>query len=226
MEILLDTANVKSIQEIISTFPIKGVTTNPSILAKGGTNVKDTLAQIHKTIGKERSLHIQTTATTADGMVKQAKQLSTKFGANFYIKIPVTRQGIKAIMLCKAEGIKVTATAIFTPMQALTAALAGADYVAPYVDRLDNITSDGVAVVSQIAELFSVHKLKTKILAASFKNVQQVLGVAMNGADAVTISEDLCEKLLFHPYTDKSINDFESDWNGKFGKAEITDFVE
>ena len=127
--------------------------------------------------------------------------------------------------MCKNADINVTATAIFTPMQALLAAQSGADYVAPYINRMDNIVSDGVDVVAHIAKLFSVQDEKTKILAASFKNVQQVYGTVVNGAHAVTISGELCKELLFHPYTEKSLDDFRSDWEKKFGKREITDFV-
>lgn len=225
MKILLDTADVKTIEAILPFYPIAGVTTNPSILAKDSADVKATLLKIREVLGNERELHIQTTATVAEEMLAQAKKMKATFGANFCIKIPINEQGLKAITLCRNAGINVTATAIFTPMQALMAAMAGASYVAPYVDRLDNIIANGVDVVAQISELFEIHNMETEILAASFKNVQQIYDVAANGAQAATINGELCKKLLFHPYTDKSLKDFESDWKKKFGAAEITDLL-
>ena len=225
IKILLDTANVQVIKEIAENYPIDGVTTNPSVLAKECDNIEDTLMSISKIIGENRFFHIQTTAAAAQEMFVQAKKMKSVFGANFYVKIPITEQGLKAIALCKNADINVTATAIFTPMQALLAAQSGADYVAPYINRIDNIVSDGVDVVAQIAKIFSVQDVKTRILAASFKNVQQVYGTVVNGAHAVTISGELCKELLFHPYTEKSLDDFRSDWEKKFGKREITDFI-
>jgi fructose-6-phosphate aldolase 2 len=225
MKILLDTANIKTIKEILPYFPISGFTTNPSILAKESSDVKETLLSLRELAGDEKSIHTQVTAVDTDGIVEQAKKLKEFLGGNFYAKIPITLDGLRAIPICKAAGINCTVTAIFTPMQALTAGLAGADYVAPYVDRLDNITSHGVHVVSEIVELFRLYNLKTQVLAASFKNVQQVYDVASTGAHASTLNGELCMKLLFHPYTDKSLEDFTSDWKRKYGDAEITDFI-
>jgi len=224
MKIFLDTANVDEINALIPYYPISGITTNPSILAKE-SNLKDCITKLQKLCGDEKALHIQTTASDAKEMFEQAKALKKTVGNNFYIKIPANEQGLKAVAMCKAAGIKTTVTAVFTPMQALTAALVGADYVAPYVDRLDNINANGVTVVKEILELLKAHDLKTQVLAASFKNLQQIYLVAALGVHAVTISPDLCKKLLFHPYTDKSLQDFERDWKNKFGKAQITDFI-
>jgi fructose-6-phosphate aldolase 2 len=224
MKILLDTANIETIEKILPYFPIDGFTTNPSILAKESCDVKDTLVKLRELAGKDRTVHAQVTAVHADEMLEQAKKLKDFIGDNFYAKIPITLEGLRAIPLCKAAGINCTVTAIFTPMQALTAGLAGADYVAPYVDRLDNITSHGVYVVKEIADLFKIYNLKTQVLAASFKNVQQIYEVASTGVHAVTINGELCMKLLFHPYTDKSLEDFASDWKHKFGDVEITSF--
>lgn len=225
MKILLDTANTVAIEQILPYFPIAGFTTNPSILAKETDDVNKTLLRLKALAGKKLMLHVQATAADTDGIVEQAKRLKSFLGGHFYVKIPITLQGLRAIPLCKAEGIGCTVTAIFTPMQALMAGLSGADYVAPYVDRLDNITSNGVHVVEEIVDLFKTYNLPTQVLAASFKNVQQVYNVASMGAHAVTVSPDLCMKLLFHPYTDKSLEDFDIDWRSKFGDKEITDLI-
>lgn len=226
MKILLDTANAETIKEVLPFFPIAGITTNPSILAGSNKDVKDTIIKLRELSSDNISLHVQVTAEKARDMVEQAKALKKIVGNNFYVKIPITQQGLQAIRICKEAGINCTATAIFTPMQALMAALCGADFVAPYVNRLDNINCSGAEVVKQIVELLDAHKLKTQVLAASFKNVQQVYDVAAAGAHAVTITPDLCRELLFHPYTDKSLKDFNTDWKNKFGKHEITDLIE
>lgn len=225
MKILLDTANTKKIEEILPYFPVAGFTTNPSILAKESDDVGATLRKMRELAHGELMIHAQVTAVSAADILAQAKQLKDFMGPNFYVKIPITLQGLRAIPMCKAAGINVTVTAIFTPMQALMAGMAGADYVAPYVDRLDNITSNGVHVVREIIELFEHYNLNTKVLAASFKNVQQVYNVASMGAQAATVGADLCMKLLFHPYTDKSLEDFDIDWRSKFGDTEITDLL-
>ena len=145
MKILLDTANISTIKEILPFFPIAGFTTNPSILARESADVKQTLEAMRDLADGKRMVHAQVTATTAEDILEQAKRLQDFMGPNFYAKIPITLQGMRAIPMCKAAGIHVTVTAIFTPMQALMAGMAGADYVAPYVDRLDNITSNGVS---------------------------------------------------------------------------------
>lgn len=225
MQILLDTANLPLIEQVLPYFPISGFTTNPSILAKESDDVKHTLSRLKELAGGKRAIHAQVTASIADEIVEQAKQMQDFIGPNFYAKIPITLQGLKAVPKCKEAGINCTVTAVFTPMQALMAAMAGADYVAPYVDRLDNITSNGVTVVKEIIDLFNTFNLETKVLAASFKNVQQVFNVASMGAHASTLNCDLCMKLLFHPYTDKSLEDFEIDWNSKFGDNQITDLL-
>ena len=225
MKILLDTANLDQISSVLPYMPIDGVTTNPTILSKESDDVYHTLSEM-KRLMDGRMIHSQTTAYDCHGMLEQAKKLTDFIGPNFYIKIPMTLQGLRAVQMCKAEGLKVTVTAIFTPMQALLAAKCGADYVAPYVDRLDNITSDGVSVVGEIVRLLDNYCYDTQVLAASFKNVQQVYNVASQRAHTATVNAQLCEKLIFHPYTDKSLEDFDMDWRVKFGDKQITDFLE
>jgi len=226
MKLLLDTVNTRVIEEILPYYPVAGFTANPTIFAKESCDVKETLVRLRELAGSERMVHAQVTAADAGGILEQAKRLREFFGGNFYAKIPMTDEGLKAISLCKAAGVNCTVTAIFTPMQALLAAMKGADFVAPYIDRLDNITSDGVNVVKEIVNLFRLYDVKAHVLAASFKNVQQVFSVALTGANAVTVNGDLCKKRRFHPYTDKALEDFKSDWVSKFGDAEITDFLD
>ena len=224
MQILLDTADINKIKSVLPYFPIDGVTTNPSILSKEAKDVKGTLTEIRELIGPDRLLFAQATAHDSAGIVAQAETLTKELGPNFYTKIPITLQGLRAVTMCKERGLKTLVTAIFTPMQALMAAKAGADYVAPYVDRLDNITSDGAAVVGEIVDLYRQYGYDTKVLAASFKNIQQVYNAASLGAHGVTVTAALCEKLIFHPYTDKSLEDFDIDWRSRFGDKGIDEF--
>ena len=205
---LLDTANVKEIEDHIENYPVSGVTTNPSLLAREGESLCSLAKGIRRVIGPGRMLHLQTMCDDFERIVREGLSLQKLVGGAFYVKVPVDKAGIKAIMLLKKAGVGVTATSIFTQQQALVAARAGADFVAPYVNRLDNISGGGVAVVSDIAELFKMHGISTRILAASFKNVEQVHRVSMAGAHCATLAPELLERLIYHPLTDISIDEF------------------
>lgn len=223
MLLLLDTANLEKIKKLNDLFPINGVTTNPSIISKENRDFFEILKDIRKIIGKDKMLHAQVLGTTSQDIVNEAKYLYKEIGGNLFIKIPVIPQGIKAIKILKDEGIKVTATAVFTPMQALIAAQAGADFVAPYVNRLDNIAADGLKVVEEILKMFKEYGLNTKVLAASFKNVEQIHKSALMGVDSVTASPDIVEKLIYHPLTDWSVEQFINDWENVYGEGKRID---
>ena len=154
MQYIVDSAHLEEIRECVEFYPLDGVTTNPTIISKEHSDFVKLIKEIRAIIGAERMLHIQTTATTSEAIVKEAVALMEAVGGDFYIKVPISPEGLKATMALKRMGIKVTETAIFTPQQALIAAKAGASYIAPYVNRLDNIVSDGVHVVSEIVEMF------------------------------------------------------------------------
>lgn len=170
--------------------------------------MKEAIADIRACIGKELMLHVQTISLLANDIVNEAIALQEVAKGNFYAKIPVSQQGIKAIKILKKMGFQVTATAIFTQQQALIAAKAGADFVAPYVNRLDNISSDGIGVVEDIMRLINIYELNTRVLAASFKNVEQVHKVSLTGAHVATINPELFNHLIYHPLTEISINEF------------------
>ena len=218
---LLDTAEIEKIEKAFELYPLDGVTTNPSIIAKENKDFISLLNQIRDIIGEDKMLHVQVLAEKAEKMIKEAKYLNNKIGGNLYIKIPVTDQGIKAIKNLGNE-IKITATAIFTPQQALMAAKAGADFAAPYVNRISNTNVSGIKVVSEIAQLLKENNLETKILAASFKNIQQIHEVTLNGAQAITAGTELIEKLLEHSGTTASIEQFIKDWEAVYGKGHLT----
>ncbi len=226
MQYIIDTARIEAIKKCAEFYPIDGVTTNPTIISKERTSFTSLIKEIRDIIGPDKMLHIQTTEAEADLIVKEAIALQGVVGGDFYIKIPVSPEGLKATMILSKMGIKVTMTAIFTQQQALIAAKAGAAYVAPYINRLDSIVSDGVHVVEEIVQMFRAHNLSTKVLAASFKNAEQIHKVAMVGGHAVTISPDLFEKLVYHPLTLYAIDDFDADWKGVYGDKKILELIE
>lgn len=179
--------------------------------------------EIRHIIGDEKMLHVQTRAEKAEDMVAKAKLLQERLGGNFYVKIPISEEGLKATMLLKEADINVTVTAIFTPAQALLAAKAGADFVAPYVNRIDNISGDGVGVVTDIVREFSLHNLKTKVLAASFKNSEQVHRCALAGCHSITVTDETLQALISHPMTDNALMRFDNDWKAIYGEKRLAD---
>ena len=221
---ILDTADLAAIKHCNEFYPLSGVTTNPSIIAKEKGDFWQILKEIRGVIGNDKMLHVQTVQTTAKKMVEEAKLIKEKIGGDIYIKIPIGEEGLKAVPMIKNLGIGVTMTAIFTPAQALMAAKAGADFVAPYVNRLDNILGDGTNVVAEIVQQFEIYGLDCKVLAASFKNAEQVHRCALCGCHSVTVSADVLKSLITHPMTDAAVEGFERDWKGVYGDKNILDF--
>lgn len=222
---LIDSADLNAIKRCCNYYPVAGVTTNPTIISREKMDFKKLIYSIREIISDGSMLHVQTTATEAEDIVKEAEMIKEVVGGDFYIKIPITNEGVKATSMCKDRGIGVTMTAIFTQPQALMAASAGADFVAPYINRLDNIVSDGVHVVAEIVDIFDKYKMNTKVLAASFKNVEQVHKVSMTGAQAVTINPELFDMLIYHPLTYYAIDDFTKDWEMVYGDKKVSDLL-
>lgn len=221
---ILDTADLKAIRHCNEFYPLAGVTTNPTIISKEKTDFWPLLEEIRKIIGPEKMLHVQTTQEKAEDIIREAQLLKERLGGNFFIKIPIGEEGLKATMMLKKMGIPVTITAIFTPAQALLAAVAGASFVAPYANRLDNILGDGCAVVAETVNLLKTYGLNCKVLAASFKNAEQVHKCEMAGCHSVTVSDDILKSLVTHPMTDAAIDGFKKDWAGVYGDKTILDF--
>ncbi len=198
MKILIDDANIEAIKALYPVYPIDGVTTNPSILAKSGRQPYDVLKEIRAFIGEEAELHVQVVGRTADAMLADALRIHKELGANTYTKIPTNPAGLEAMKrLRRAQPYAhITATAIYTPMQAFLAAKAGADYAAPYINRIDNLGADGIATAKIIQDMFTNNGLKCEILAASFKNSQQVQALAQYGVGAATIAPAVIEGLI------------------------------
>ena len=218
---MLDCANVAEIRKGMDLFPLAGVTTNPSIVTKEKIDFVKLLTEIRNIIGADKMLHAQVLANNFDDIVKESHYLTEQFGENTYTKIPVTAEGIKAMSFLKNKySRKITATAIFTPQQALMAAEAGADYVAPYINRSENIGIDGPNTVMEIVRLFEVGGIKgCKVLGASFKNTKQVHETILAGAESVTVSYETLNQMIYHPLTDSSINGFIVDWERQYGTS-------
>ncbi len=212
-----DTANIEELKQLFYYFPLEGVTTNPTIIAQEKKPMSVILPELIELV-EDKMLHVQMISEKAEDMLREAKAYKAKYGLgdNYYAKIPVTAEGYKAMPMIKDAGINVTATAIFTQQQALVAARSGADWVAPYVNRLDNISSHGIEVVSNIVDNIKCYGLETKVLAASFKTVDQVHRVSMAGAHAATISFEILERLRSHPMTDMSVDWFTKDAEGLY----------
>lgn len=214
---MADTADLNELRELYAFFPLEGVTTNPTILNQTGLKLTVAIEGIQELVGAGM-VHVQMISAESDDMVREAKKYRSyfDFGDNFYAKIPVTANGYRAMRILKDAGVNVTATAIFTQQQALVAMKAGADFVAPYVSRLDNISSHGIEVVGDIVQNVSEYGLASKVLAASFKTVDQIYRVSMAGAHAATIGPELLYQLIKHPMTDIGVKQFEVDAEGLY----------
>ncbi len=226
MKLLLDTANLNDIRYFNTYYPIEGVTTNPTILAREGGDVIALLKSIREIIGDKKELHLQVTETDYDRIIAEAKALYAMLGPNTFIKIPATDVGLKATSTLSKMGIRITVTAVLSATQAMLAANSGASYVAPYISRLENICDDGVGCAADIVKIFSAGGSKTQVLAASFKTAKEVLDVAVIGCHAATIGSDIMKKLLSHTTTTTSIADFETDWKRAFGDNTLLSLLE
>lgn len=219
MKFLIDDADIDRIKTLYNYYPIDGVTTNPSILAKYGKNPYEALLAIRDFIGNKAELHAQVVSTTAEAMVEEGRKIERILGNNTYIKIPTIPEGLKAMQILRSEGYHVTATAIYTPMQAYLAAKAGAEYAAPYVNRIDNLGADGVTTTKKMQDIYVSNNLQTRILAAGFKNSQQVQELCEYGISCLTIASDVIENLIKNANVTAAVSDFVADFESLCGKG-------
>ena len=219
MKLLIDDANIEKIKRIYEYYAIDGVTTNPSILAKNGKNPYETLKEIREFIGKDAELHVQVVSNTAKEMIEEGHRIVKELGENTYVKIPTVPEGLKAMKQLSKEGYKITATAIYTPIQAYLAAKAGADYTAPYVNRIDNLGTNGIEVTRKIHDIFENNGLKTQILAASFKNSLQVLELCEYGVGASTVAPDIIDAFINNTNISSAVEVFTEDFENLCGKG-------
>ena len=215
MEIYLDTADINEVSKLSQILPIAGVTTNPSIIAQSAQNIETLLPELKNAMGGQGRLFAQVIANDVDTMIEEALRIGN-IADNTVIKIPVTEAGLIAIKQLKQKNMLVLGTAIYTVSQGLMAALAGADYIAPYVSRIDQQGASGVTVVKELQTLISMHNLPTKILAASFKTPCQVVDCLLAGATAVTLSTQLAYSIIRSPIVDQAVNKFADDWQTVF----------
>jgi len=209
MKLFIDTANVNHIREIESWGVICGVTTNPSLIAKEGRNFEEVVKEITSIV--DGPISAEVIDTKAEGMLKEAREL-VKIHPNIVIKIPMTAEGLKATKVLAVEKIKTNVTLIFSAAQALLAARAGATYVSPFLGRLEDIGSDGLNLIEEIAEIFDIHGIATEIIAASIRSPIHVLQVARLGAHIATVPYATLVQMVNHPLTDMGIERFLEDW--------------
>lgn len=209
MKFFIDTANINEIKEAHSMGMVDGVTTNPSLIAKEGRDFKEIITEICGIVDGPISAEVISLDT--EKMIKEARDLAAIHN-NIVVKIPMTVDGLKATRRLAAEGIKTNVTLVFSPLQALMAAKAGATYVSPFIGRLDDISQEGLLLVEQLVEIYSNYAFDTEIIVASVRNPLHVLESALIGADIATIPFNVLAKLAAHPLTDKGIKAFLDDW--------------
>ena len=209
MKFFIDTADVKEIREAHELGLVDGVTTNPSLIAKSGRKFKDVIKEIVSIV--DGPISAEVIALDAPGMIKEGKDLA-KIHKNIVVKLPMTPEGLKACKALTDKGIKTNVTLIFTPMQALLAAKAGASYVSPFVGRLDDISQDGMGIIEEIRTIFDNYGYMAEIIVASVRNPIHVLNSALIGADIATIPYSVMIQLAKHPLTDAGIKKFLEDW--------------
>ena len=209
MKIFIDTANVKEIKEAISLGLIDGVTTNPTLMAKEGRNPQQVLREICDLVSGPVSAEV--IALESVGMVNEARHL-VKLAKNIVVKIPLTKEGLKAVKILTAEGIKTNVTLCFSAVQALLVAKVQATYVSPFIGRLDDIAQEGMNLISDIKKIYANYNYKTQVIVASVRNPMHVVKAALIGADIATIPYAVIEQLIKHPLTDIGINKFLEDY--------------
>ena len=217
MELIIDLSNIEQIKELNDLLTITGVTTNPTILTKSGREAMDVVKDLCEVLSEDQLLFIQTVQTSFEGIMEEAKMISSIRNKNMYVKIPVTHEGLRAIKECKKLGIHTLATAIYTADQAFLAAMNGAEYLAPYTNRMCNY-GDGVQDVKDLIEMLRVNHMPAKVIAASFKNTYQVHELIKAGIQAVTVPCDVLYQMIDHPGTKIAVGEFSVNWQRAYNR--------
>ncbi len=210
MKFFIDTANINQIREAQSFGILDGVTTNPSLVAKEGKDFRAILDEILSIVDGPVSAEV--ISTDFDGIIKEAREYAA-IHKNIVVKVPLIKEGLKAVKLLSSENIKTNVTLCFSPSQALLAAKAGATYISPFVGRLDDISTNGMELISQIIQIYRNYNFDTQVLVASIRHPLHVVEAALMGADVCTIPFNVIDKLFNHPLTDIGLDKFLSDWN-------------
>ena len=209
MKLFIDSGNIKEIESLVPLGIIDGITTNPSLLAKEPGDYKQILKRICQIVQGPTSAEV--VATDADGMIREGRELAA-IDEHIVVKVPFTREGVKACKALSSEGKRVNVTLIFSPAQALLAAKVGATYVSPFVGRLDDIATSGMELIAQIVEIFSNYPYSTEVLVASTRGPMHIVEAARMGADICTCPASVIEALFRHPLTDIGLEKFLKDW--------------
>ena len=220
MQLFLDSANLTTIRDTLAVLPLDGVTTNPTIIARDMPDYMSLGAELKliRELCGERLVFAQVTSEDADGMISDAHEIVRAVGGRVSIKLPAIPSGFTAAMKLADEGISVTVTAVYTTSQAILAAKCGADYVAPYISHIDNLSLDGPAVAVQMSDMLKLHGFGTTVLAASFRTASQVERVIAGGVGAVTVTADMLGLLMEHPGSRNEVDKFNESWYKRFDK--------
>lgn len=217
MRFFIDTANVEEVKMADEMGIICGVTTNPSLIAKEGRDFVQVIGEIASIVDGPISGEVKATTADAEGMIAEGREIAA-IHPNMVVKIPMTMEGLKAVRVLNAEGIKTNVTLVFSAAQALLAARAGASYVSPFLGRLDDISMPGIDLIRDIMEIFEVHGIETEIIAASVRNPIHVIDCAKAGADIATVPYKVLEQMTKHPLTGQGIEKFRQDYLAVFGE--------
>ena len=217
MKFFIDTANVDDIRKANDMGVICGVTTNPSLIAKEGRDFNEVIKEITSIVDGPISGEVKATTVDAEGMIKEGREIAA-IHPNMVVKIPMTVEGLKAVKVLSAEGIKCNVTLIFSANQALLAARAGAAYVSPFLGRLDDISQPGIQLIEDIVGIFSNYDIQTEIICASVRNPIHITDCALAGADIATVPYKVIEQMVHLPLTDAGIEKFQKDYKAVFGE--------
>jgi fructose-6-phosphate aldolase 1 len=220
MELYLDTADVGAVKRLSRILPLQGVTTNPSIVAKERKSLWEVLPALRDALGGTGKLFAQVLASDAEQMVAEAVSMTQRV-PGLVVKVPVTAEGLAAIKKLKLMNIPTLGTAVYGAGQGLLSALAGAEYVAPYVNRLDAQGGDGIAMVTELQQLLSLHAPGAKVLAASFRTPRQAMDCLLAGCQSITLPVDVAEQLLTAPAVTAAVAQFDNDWQQAFGRSTL-----
>lgn len=218
MELMLDTADADAVRELSEKLTISGVTTNPTIITKSGKTPEQVAHEMLSVLDDDQKFFMQSIATDFDGIMADARAICAQRSRNMYVKIPVTRDGLRAIKAAKAEGLNVLATAIYSADEAFFAAMNGADYLAPYVNRMCNY-GDGEGQVADLLDMLAANGLPSKVMAASFKNGGQVHDMIRMGIHSVTVAPDVVWGMVDHPGTGIAVDEFSTAWDAAFSRS-------
>lgn len=217
MKFFVDTANTEDVKKANDMGIICGVTTNPSLIAKEGRDFSEVIKEITSIVDGPISGEVKATTKDAGNMIIEGREIAA-IHPNMVVKIPMTAEGLKAVKVLNAEGIKTNVTLVFSAAQALLAARAGAAYVSPFLGRLDDISMPGIDLIRDIMEIFTQHGIETEIIAASIRNPIHVIDCAKAGADIATVPYSVLAQMIRHPLTDQGIDKFVADYKAVFGE--------